>query len=185
MRWYYGPHTHIYAPFPIFNTPIQKLRSSIFHTICGTRILILSSTHQHLHFSILHTKPQGPLLAPQSHRYTCFLFINHQIIVICSFLSDIFHVGYLVFVCTGTYHVHQSSLQSWPPYGPFRYMFKTGMHSHPLQTTAYPSYTPQHLPLGSPHLALWYHHLHCIQVLSTSSILTSMSCPTYIYPLAY
>jgi hypothetical protein len=111
MKWYYGPHTHIYTPFSIFNTVIQNLMTPIFHIVCGTRILILPSTHFHPPF--FSSQSLGTQFLHPGHRYTCFLFINHQINVIFYFSSNIFHVGYLVLVCTCTYHVHQPSLQSW------------------------------------------------------------------------
>jgi hypothetical protein len=134
-----GPTPIYMPPSQTSNPSIQEPRSSVFHTVHGTMILILPSTHCIIHSIFSSDNPGSHLLAPVTGTHTHYHY--YQIIVICSLSSDIFHIGYLVFVCAGSCYEDIQPIQSWPSYGPFRYMFNTGMQSIPLQTIASPSHT--------------------------------------------
>jgi hypothetical protein len=102
----------------LYIVPFSKLPYSI-PGAPSIHFPILSSTmgpgsrhlHSHIPWATIHPRPPGSIFLtsrPGMHAYVQ----NYQIIVICSLSSYIVHVGYLVFMCAGTWSPYISATLS-------------------------------------------------------------------------
>jgi hypothetical protein len=180
----------MWAPCPYIH-PFSKTSSLSFWSIRApflTPFTPMGSRLPHLHndtlgYSFHSGAPRDPFWHP-GHRYTSPFHISLSSKCYICFIIILFHFRYLMFVCAGTWYNNiqptvigtlwplQVYIQNWHALTPSAHNCISKLH-------------PLKFILRIPTPDVWYHHLHCILVLSTGSILTSMSCPTYIYPLAY
>jgi hypothetical protein len=136
------------GPMPLY-TPFRKtsslmLRSNRYPFIAPFTPMGYKLPHLHndtLGYSFMSGAPGIPFGTPSigTHHLSTF---HYQATIMYILSSDIVHFRYLMFVCVGTWHKNIQPTHSWTPYGPFKYILKNGMHSHPLLIIAYRSYTP-------------------------------------------
>jgi hypothetical protein len=134
--------------------------------IHGTKILPPTQSHSSGRHPSLVLEDKFSHITP---RYSCLCskLSNNRYIYLSYYIV---HVGYLVFMCAGTWYPQIDTILSC-----IKSLLACN-HSL-LISIAYPIHTLRYFPLRSPHSALQYSHLRCILVLSTDITLPHMSCP--------